>query len=840
MDRAIAGWVRAAVGPAVVGVLLLLALLALGHRYCAHPAAFNSDNLFAVEVCENLLAGCELRHYHLPCAPYVFPDMVLALVAVAVCKGLPAIFLTYNLFYYGLTLLTLTALLRQTGLRLREAFVLAGSGLLLVLVTHLDPAYEARGLLLFHPTNHAGAILVGLFLTLLVVRSPHRPMPWPWAVVFVAAGGLGQFSDRLLLPQFLAPLCLTAGVLAVFRAVRFRKAAETALLTVAACAVSLGVQRAFAHYFTLLPLDSTVRVAQIAASWRGFVDNLPPYLEGQHILKVLWLAFAPAAVVALRALVSARAERQRAGSISDGDNRTRTALGAVALVSLLCVVCNLAAVVVSGAGRVPGFDRYLLGAALVPFLFVAVCLRALPGRPLRMLARAFPAVVVLFAGAKLGLHHRQAFSRDAWRTPYPEAAQVLDRLACERKITCGLATFWNARGLSYLTRERVPIHTILPDGQPWLHSTTPDGLLTPGRHCLAVPHYDFIVFDDRDPDPVSRMERAQLERRFGTPRETVRAGPCEVWIYDGLLATEFNLYLRSTLASRCRRVQASVGPANPAALGVAKENGSGPQRPGTVRLGSDGEVTLTFARPMKGELIDLGAPYDAHFDLFFYRGEELLGTRYVPRVNVPMVSASYRLAGNQSRLLTLPAALRSREWTRVIVRARGGPGDFALGHFLVYEKTPPGLRTRQTPVGGRWRFEAERLPGEVPGSGAVVRDTQAGGGEARFAPRDFAGVVVSGPCIFLEGGRYRVEFFVKAGPGGDGTPVARLEVTSGGAAQPHARRDLFAADFAGNGGYQKFTLTLETDVELSDCEFRIVAFGKAPLCVDRVELVCEE
>jgi hypothetical protein len=836
MDASVASRLRAAVLPAALVVLLLLTLLALGRRYCAHPAAFNSDNLFAVEFCETVLGdGGELRHYHLPCAPYVFPDMVLCLAAVALSRELLVVFLTYDILYYGLTLATLTALLRQTGLRLREAFLFSGSGLLLLLVSHLDAPYAERALQLFHPGNHAGAILVGLFLTLLVVRNLHRPVPLPSAAVFLVAGGLSLFSDRLLLPQFFAPLCFSAGVLAAFRVVPVRKAVETALLAGGAYAASLGLQRAFAHYFVLLPLSSTVDLTQIAASWRGFRDALPVYLEGQFVLKLTCLAFVPVAtVVALRALWSART------AAADEPRRARTALTAVALVGLLCVACNLTAVILSGTCRLQGFDRYLLGAVFMPFLFLAVCIRFLPGWPFRWFGRALPALVVLLAAAEVGLRHRQALSFDGLRPAYSEAARVLDRLAREKKISCGLATYWNARSLAYLTRERIPLRAILPDGEPWLHSTSPGAFLAPEWRCLALPHYDFILFDGHNPDPNFRMDRADLERRFGSPRETVPAGSFEVWIYDGLLASDFNLFLRSTLAPRCRRARPWVGPASPAALAVPKENGTGPLRPGTVRLAPGGEVVLTFAGPVKGELLDLGAPFDAHFDLRFYRGDELLATLYAPRVNVPMMSSPYRTTGNQSRLLTLPPALRGQEWTNVVVRARGGPGPFALGHFLVYARTPPGLRTRQTPVGGRWRFEAESQPGEVPGSGAVVPDPQASGGQARFAPRDFSGAMVCGPYAFLEGGRYRVEFFVKASPAGEGSPVARLEVTSGGAAQPHAHRDLFAADFAGTDGYRKFTLTLETEVELSDCQFRVLGCGKAPLYVDRIELVCEE
>ena len=76
----------------------------------------------------------------------------------------------------------------------------------------------------------------------------------------------------------------------------------------------------------------------------------------------------------------------------------------------------------------------------------------------------------------------------------------------------------------------------------------------------------------------------------------LKSGKFEVWIYDGLLPTGFNLFLRSMVAARCRGAQAYLGPVSPAALGVPKENWAGPQRPGTVRLAPGGEVTLLYPK----------------------------------------------------------------------------------------------------------------------------------------------------------------------------------------------------------------------------------------------------
>jgi hypothetical protein len=137
--------------------------------------------------------------------------------------------------------------------------------------------------------------------------------------------------------------------------------------------------------------------------------------------------------------------------------------------------------------------------------------------------------------------------------------------------------------------------------------------------------------------------------------------------------------------------------------------------------------------------------------------------------------------------------------------------------------------------GGRWRFESEFQPGD----GAVSADPQASGGRARSAPSDFSGVVVGGPFLFLEPGRYRVEFHIKADAGGTTGVLGEVQINSECGKRIHARRSLPASEFAGGDGYRKVSVVLETDTDLSDCEFRVLAHGKGALYVDQVELVCE-
>jgi hypothetical protein len=492
--------------------------------------------------------------------------------------------------------------------------------------------------------------------------------------------------------------------------------------------------------------------------------------------------------------------------------------------------------VLSGVGRLEGTDRYLLAALFLPFLFLGLCLRLLPGRFSRRLARAVPLAAALYAAYEMFL--RPGTPPLALRElcqPYPELARALDRLARAGKIHRGIATYWNCRGVEYLTREGVPLKVVLPHGEPWLHLQNPNDWLAPDRGCLKAPRYDFLIFDAHE--WMFPMRREEVLARFGSPREVVPSGHLQIWIYDGLIGNQMTLALRSFLAGRCRAQVGFTGPTWPRELARPVRNFASMRASRRVEVGPDGAVRLAFAGPLRGGLIDLGAPFDGHYEVTFHHGQEDLGTVYVPRVNVPNLSAGW--PGNQSRLVTVPPAARQRGWSAVTVRGAGGPGAFALSHFLVYDDPGRPLTARQMSPGGRWRYESEFQPSLVPGSGAVAEDPTAGEGKARFAPRGFSGFAVLGPYLLLEPGRYRVEFHVKAGGGEATGTVGRVEVTSQCGKHVHARRPLLGSDLAGREGYHKVSLDLETDVDLWDCEFRVFSEGKADLYIDRVELVCE-
>src|SRR5579871_6246887 len=87
--------------------VLIVSLILLVCGYLADGTAFNSDNLLSTAQCDDLLHGRDVRDWHLPGAPYLFPDLVLLLPCQLLAPTLPIAFLAYCLSLHLLLAATL-------------------------------------------------------------------------------------------------------------------------------------------------------------------------------------------------------------------------------------------------------------------------------------------------------------------------------------------------------------------------------------------------------------------------------------------------------------------------------------------------------------------------------------------------------------------------------------------------------------------------------------------------------------------------------------------------------------------------------------------------------------
>jgi hypothetical protein len=801
--------------------LLILCLFLLVCGYLVHANAFNSDSLYSVAQCDDLLHGREVTEWHLPGAPYLFPDLLLLLPCQLLAPTLPIAYLAYCILLHLILCAILAWLGRLSELRWRTAIVAAGCGSIFLVAAHLSRPLAARDALLVHPASHVAGLVVGLFLVALTVHSLTRGLSWTVAAVYLLIGGFGSFSDRIVVPQLLAPLALALILLAARRVIALKEAGMQLALLAGSYLLSGGIRILFTRLgFHLLELETSPGPLHLSDLF-SMLSRLSSEVANDYLLCILF----PLHLIVALAVIWLWSRRNVGTDENVGLNRPTVLLAALTLV--LSPPCILGALFVLGMSHHPAVNRYVLSGWFLPPLLLPLLMHWLTGRTARASVIVLQTGILFFALQRAWILLPDV-DRERFEQPYPPLAEALDRLARERGPLNGLGSYWLARSTTLFTREKVTVNALSVTGEPWFHASNPARFLPDDD--LRIPRYQFVVMRHND---LLGLSPVVLALHFGMPSERIAAGVDEVWLYNSLCPPAFDRFLRSRLADRLHKQWSFTGPIEPACLAQPKRSITPADAPGTVALEAGQPCEIRFAQPTTGEVLDVGASWDARLEVMFFHGEEQLGSLSVP--NVPWTGA-YFDPGLQSRLLSLPAILREQGWDRLLIRARPNCKDVRLGHVLVFAQSSPGLDAEERPVSHvtRVRLEGEEmLPVNNP---PPSDDATASGGRVRRSVNPFC---CSTPRLFLRPGRYQLDIAMKVDNNGGNDELVHLYV---GCLSPWAKlayRVLRGSDFSAAGRWIVQQVAFEIPEDVEDVQISIVGTGKTPISVDYLDLIAE-
>jgi hypothetical protein len=670
--------------PALLVLLLPLVVILQGHKFATVGEAFSSDNLYTVAFCDDLLGrGHALTGWHLPGAPYLFPDIALLLPCRLLFRDVALLFLAYALLFTAALSQALAWVAREAGLAARDAFLIGCSGALLINAVPLGQRYVDDGSLLYHSGNHMGAVLTGLVLLALSLRFLRRGYRAAWAVAFVVIGGFGAVSDKLLVVQFLIPIALSALLLGYRRLLPWRQALALLALIGGAQLLAWATARGLSTRlgFVLLQQEEWPDFGRRLAL-RPVLAVLRDYFRGKVLLLTILAVYAVVALALVRRRIVA--VDSRPGDLAAPESPgLRKSVALLAPTLALVGVCNLAVVgtYALGGGIVPvAVPRYLLGFCWLPVLCLGLLLRQLRGSWVTRIGRAFPVLAAVAAVTQIGLHGR-GLSGQSFRQPYPPVVRELDDLARRRGSQCGLAGYWDARRMTFLCRAGVRVKAIVPPAQPYLHADNPNSFLPRDPHDLRLPEYDFLVIGPkRAPHP----EPDALRAEYGDPDEVRPAGDHEIWVYDRLRSRNLDLFLQGLLEQKLLRVSSPSAPTRPSQLARPKRYLSPALAPGNDFIAPGGTLEVAFAGPTSGRTLDVAIGSSDECEVVFCNGTECLGAVRVPRV--AWAVEFYRPPPwLVPRLLPIPAEVGERRWDRLLVRAPA-TGGIVVGHVLVFKE----------------------------------------------------------------------------------------------------------------------------------------------------------
>jgi hypothetical protein len=825
----------------VIGaVLLLAATFALfACNYVQSDTSFNSDHLYCIHFCDDVLHGRDIQGWHLPAAPYLFPDMVLVCVSMSLTSNLAAIFTLYQAFYYGLLLVVLFVVLRNVGLSRQNAFLIGCISLTFLLACHLHPSYVNRSLPMFHPGNHMGCLLVGLAALACILRMMRSGQGWISGALFAVVCTIAGLSDQLLIVQFLAPISITLLLLSIFRQISFLRSLMAILMMGLSTLFALKAHP-FIRALGLMPMKILQSQTDRSPNWSDsllqFGANIWGIVNDQPIMCIVFVlnlmgTFAVLIQCLRRKKHTPGEMAEVAGTSEFSVHRSqveRSTLLLLAVFFLLSPGCSVAAVLIMGSVKEAALLRYLHTCWLFPYLCLLVWTHLLPWRA----ARLAPWIVTAVVGFRL-LSFSETSPWQRFGPPYPPLAEKLDELTRGYGRLRGVAEYWQARRMHYLTNEHVSIAPILGLGMPWFHGFNPNAYLADDPNDLTVPDYHFVIVSPDDPAGPS-PEHILL--RYGKPVEIIAAGGYEIWRYERLLDRQWELFLRAQLAQRLVRRKPFLSPAQPETLRSPKPNLTPWNDSRNLRVERGSSLSIRFDKIITGATIDISSNYSDQYNMIFVRDGLDVGSVRVPSVEWTGAETAYCAPGLQSRLVPVPPNCQAEGFDEVRLVPQGRSQHFCVGHFLVFDDCIPYQFHGSRQVEKYHRYEGEKLNRLESPEVADREDATASNGLARQASASYQGCMAYGPYTMLAPGRYRIDFALKVADNTSSDIVAAIDSYAFSGEQFLQRSRLRGTDFSRVDEYQIFSLTIEAEEELEMVEYRVIVPGKTTVTLDYVDV----
>jgi len=454
------------------------------HWQAAHDY-YNADGLIFAEIYDLLIAG-EIRTWQLNHAHYIFPDLLLYTLL-----RLPIQDVYLTIYAYGLTLYALMLLgyaLLVWRLFQRAIWVILG-----ILIGGLAPVvmlmYGPSGFYLFMQNFHMGLMLAlpwVILLTLAVLRAfdTHAAGRYGLAALLALIYLLTSLSDWFFVPQIALPIAVALGVLVLCSQLKPRMAA----LVLAMMGVGMWGGRVL--YIQITPPDklggfTDVTSAKVFSTLEYVLAAIPATFADSPVLASIWAVFFLGVAGYLlwfiqRAIV---ARESITGAHRDG-LLVLVTLWASALGSLAFIIVfglnNMGDVATRSPVTIRWFhyvDRYLLPTMFLPtfygwpFLVGLLSLDKWLNRP-RLWQWMVGGVFVFTLGVSV-LFWREILTYGKFERYTPAYLPCLEQGLSERGLRYGVAGYWYARPITYLSRSGLQVSYVSDrlDVPRWFNST---------------------------------------------------------------------------------------------------------------------------------------------------------------------------------------------------------------------------------------------------------------------------------------------------------------------------------------------------------------------------------
>ena len=472
----------------------------------------NSDTLYLPSIFRDIFIDSSgLKGWNLNAAPNFFPDFLIYSAINFVFPDFRVAALIYSLLQILIIALLFNAILKALSKDVGYAHLTVTN--LLLLLFPLSALISGDFIFTFYIYSisyHTGAFIMAMVSLLITLRALNMQGKWNLMLLAISVF-LGVFNDKLFIPAFVFPL--VAVIPYLFDNEKRAIARQLLITTISFTVISLvafwGIKKL--GFISIISTDwKMFNFSNIIPSFNVMFTQYANYIKngsvsGVVIILTLFVFIVLSAYLfpILRQIYSDVKGRSR-GSLS-----TQNAFALFAWFFIPVVVFTP---VINGSYFSPAILRfnihaYYFGVLLTGFLLFLLF------RNRKGVANLSGVSVVIALVLLVSIYNER--KTDVSLQPllgyYPERIACIDSVALETQCKYGIATYWDAKLTTMLSKQGVRLYHVFPDLKIWYHVTNKNWYYKQGKGIHANPKFRLIVMNGFDSTKVVQVLGRPLE-----------------------------------------------------------------------------------------------------------------------------------------------------------------------------------------------------------------------------------------------------------------------------------------------------------------------------------------
>ncbi len=472
----------------------------------------NSDTLYLPSIFRDIFIDSSgLKGWNLNAAPNFFPDFLIYSAINFVFTDFRVAALIYSLLQILIIALLFNAILKALSKDVGYAHLTVTN--LLLLLFPLSALISGDFIFTFYIYSisyHTGAFIMAMVSLLITLRALNMQGKWNLMLLAISVF-LGVFNDKLFIPAFVFPL--VAVIPYLFDNEKRAIARQLLITTISFTVISLvafwGIKKL--GFISIISTDwKMFNFSNIIPSFNVMFTQYANYIKNGTVSGVVIILTLFVFIVLSAYLFPILRQIHR-----DVKGRSRVRLStqnAFALFAWFFIPVVVFTPVINGNYFSPAILRfnihaYYFGVLLTGFLLFLLF------RNRKGVANLSGVSVVIALVLLVSIYNKR--KTDVSLQPllgyYPERIACIDSVALETQCKYGIATYWDAKLTTMLSKQGVRLYHVFPDLKIWYHVTNKNWYYKQGKGIHANPKFRLIVMNGFDSTKVVQVLGRPLE-----------------------------------------------------------------------------------------------------------------------------------------------------------------------------------------------------------------------------------------------------------------------------------------------------------------------------------------